>query len=260
MQSETEASVTPLFRSEALRFQTARLQGEVFLKIRSPWLVLGFTCAALVVAVVAAAALGTYERKERVAGTLAFAEGTVSLTGQRAARVGQVWVRDGERVVAGQRLLTLVDARDDPGSQHATTALLAPADLVVGVIHASPGQEVAAGQALVELFPAQGHLEAQLRIAPAAVAFIRPGQSVSLRYDAFPDRKFGQGQGKIVSVSLMPAADGFYRARVVLQRDYVQAFGERIALRPGMSFTGQIVIERRSLLEWLFEPLYALRA
>lgn len=257
MQSEAEAPVTPLFRNEALRFQAARLQGEVFLKIRSPWLVLGFICAALAMTVVAAAALVTYDRKERATGVLVLAEGAVRLTSHRAARVGQVWVRDGERVVAGQRLLTLVDAQ---GGQDAAAALLAPTDLVVGVMHASPGQEVTAGQALVELFPAQGHLEAQLRIAPTAIGFIKRGQSVRVRYDAFPARTFGQGQGKIVSISLMPAADGFYRARVALDRDHVQAFGERIALRPDMSLTGDVVIERRSLLEWLFEPLYALGA
>jgi membrane fusion protein len=56
----------------------------------------------------------------------------------------------------------------------------------------------------------------------------------------------------------MPLADGSYRARVELEREYVQAFGERVALRPGMSFTAEIVIEQRSMLEWLFEPLYAL--
>ena len=253
MQPEAEVTATPLFRNEALRFQAARLQGEVFLKLRSPWLVLGFIVAALAIAVVVAAAMLTYDRRERVAGALEFAEGSVHLASERAARVGQVLVRDGDSVAAGQRLLTLVGARggEDLG------AVLAPADLVVGVIHAGSGQEVAAGQALVELLPARGKLEAQLRIPAAAIGFIESGQPVRLRYDAFPDRKFGRASGKIESVSLKPAADGFYRARVVLERDYVQAFGERIALRPGMSLTGEIVIERRSMLEWLFEPLHA---
>jgi membrane fusion protein len=178
MHTEVEAPVTPLFRNEAVRFQAARLQGEVFLKIRSPWLVLGFVCAAIAIVVVSAAALLTYDRTEQAAGALALAE--------------------------------------------------------------------------------QGHLEAQLQIAPTAIGFIKPGQLVRLRYDAFPYSKFGQAEGKIASISLMPAADGSYRARVALERDYVQAFGERVALRPGMSFTGEIVIEQRSMLEWLFEPLYAL--
>jgi multidrug efflux pump subunit AcrA (membrane-fusion protein) len=257
MQSEAEAPITPLFRNEALRFQAARLQGEVFLKIRSPWLVLGMVCATLAFVMVASAALVTYDRKERAAGVLVSAGGIERLTSQRAARVGQVLARDGERVTAGQRLLTLVDAQ---GRQSAGNALLAPADLVVGVMHASPGQEVSAGQVLAELLPAAGHLEAQLSIAPAAIGFIKRGQLVRLRYDAFPARKFGQAQGKIASVSLMPAADGSYRARVALERNYVQAAGGRVALQPGMSFKSEIVIERRSLLEWLFEPLYALGA
>lgn len=180
MQSDCTAPVTPLFRSEAMKFQAARLQGEVLLKIRSPWLVLGFTSVALAVAVIVAAGLISYDRKERAAGAL----------------------------VSGM----------------------------------------------------QGGIEAQLRIAPAGIGFIRRGQGVQLRYDAFPDRSFRPAGGKIVSVSPEPAADGFYRAQVALERDYVQAAGEPIALRPGMSLTGDVVIARRSLLEWLLAPLLASRA
>lgn len=177
MHSDSEATATPLFRHEAMKFQAAGLQGEVLLKIRSPWLVVGFTCVALAVAVIAAAALISYDRKARTTGVL-----------------------------------------------------------VSGVL---------------------GHVEAQLRIAPSVIGFIKRGQGVRLRYDAFPDRSFHLAEGKIISASLMPAADGSYRAQVALERDYVQVSGVRIALQPGMSFTGDVVIERRSLLEWLFEPLYA---
>lgn len=179
MHPDAEAPATPLFRNEALRFQAARLQGEVFLKLRSPWLVLGVIVASCAIAVVAAAAMLTYERKERATGTLESAQGST-------------------------------------------------------------------------------HLEAQLRIAPAAIGFIQSGQPVRLRCDAFRDLESGRAQGKIASVSVEPAADGFHRAWVVLERDYVQARGERIALRPGMSVTGEIVVERRPMLEWLFAPLYAL--
>jgi hypothetical protein len=176
MASEAEAPATPLFRNEALRFQAARLQGEVFLKIRSPWLVLGFVCAALAIIVVVAAALVSYERKEQAAGSLVFVEGRV---------------------------------------------------------------------------------EARLRIAPAAIGFIRRGQPVRLSFDAFPVRQFGLGQGKIAAISLLPDADGFYLARVELERDYMRVANERIALRPGMALTGSIVIERRPMLESLFKPLQA---
>lgn len=173
---------TPLFRQEALNYQTARLQGEVLLKIRSPWLILGFTCAAIATAVIVAAALITYDRKERATGTLVYAEGSAN------------------------------------------------------------------------------RLEARLRIDPRAIGFVKPGQAVRLRYDAFPARNYGQAPGTILAVSTMPVADGAYVARVALERDYVEAFGERFALRPGMAFTCEIVIEQRSMLEWLFEPLYAMRS
>jgi multidrug resistance efflux pump len=250
MQTNSEASATPLFRKEALRFQAGRLQGEVLLKIRSPWLVVGFTCAALAMAVLAAAAMVSHDRKELTTGALVSAAGTVRLASDRAARVGQIWVRDGDRVPAGQPLLSLIDAQGGQG-----VTLLAPADLLVGVLHASRGEEVTAGQPLIELLPAQDRIEAQLRLAPASVASIRRGQAARLRFDAFAHGRIAPIGGKIVSVSLMPAADGFYRANVALAQDHVQVAGESVALRPGMSFRCEVVIERRSLLQWLFAPL-----
>jgi membrane fusion protein len=39
----------------------------------------------------------------------------------------------------------------------------------------------------------------------------------------------------------------------------VAAFGRNEALIPGMTLSARIVTEKQSLLEWLFEPLYAVR-
>lgn len=250
MQSPAGTPSTPLFRNEAIRYQASRLQGEVILKIRSPWLVVGFTCAALALAMLVAAAFITHDRKVQATGALVFSEGTVRLTSPRAARVEQILARDGERVVEGQRLVTLADAQGAP-----LATLLAPRDLTVAVIHVIPGEDVAPGQALVELLPQRGHLEAQLRIAPTVVAQVEPGQVVNLRFDAVGERAPAGDQGRIASISLLPAADGFYRARVVLEGGPEN----RDALRPGMSLTGEIVIERQSLLESLFAPLKAPR-
>jgi membrane fusion protein len=48
-----------------------------------------------------------------------------------------------------------------------------------------------------------------------------------------------------------------YRVLTTVDRDYVEAYGKRIPLRPGMSFEADITIDHRTLLEWVLEPLYA---
>ncbi|MFT6437607.1 MAG: membrane fusion protein, partial [Candidatus Azotimanducaceae bacterium] len=35
----------------------------------------------------------------------------------------------------------------------------------------------------------------------------------------------------------------------------ISAYGKAVALKEGMSLKADIVLDRRSLLEWLFEPL-----
>ena len=39
----------------------------------------------------------------------------------------------------------------------------------------------------------------------------------------------------------------------------IAAYGRRYPLSTGMSLTARIVAEDQSLLQWLFEPLYAVR-
>jgi membrane fusion protein len=50
-----------------------------------------------------------------------------------------------------------------------------------------------------------------------------------------------------------------YRVAVRLDRASVTAFGREIALQPDMTVRADIVLERRTLIEWLLEPLLSLK-
>ena len=50
-----------------------------------------------------------------------------------------------------------------------------------------------------------------------------------------------------------------YRINVALQSPNVTAYGKEEALQPGMQLDADIELERRGLIEWLFEPLISLR-
>ena len=45
----------------------------------------------------------------------------------------------------------------------------------------------------------------------------------------------------------------------VLHRQTVDAFGREVALQPDMTLRADIILERRSLIEWLLEPLLSVR-
>jgi membrane fusion protein len=49
-----------------------------------------------------------------------------------------------------------------------------------------------------------------------------------------------------------------YLARVDLARQNVQAYGQQQPLRPGMVLEADMLLDRRRILEWIFEPLYGM--
>lgn len=143
---------------------------------------------------------------------------------------------------------------------------------VAGRVAALPvdaGQTVAPGAAVAVLTAGDSPLEAELYAPSRASGFVREGQEVRLMYQAFPHQKFGTGEGVVTSVSrtvLAPAEvaipglqvqEPVFRVRVKLKRDSVSAYGQTVRLQPGMLLAADVVVDRRSLLEWLLDPLYA---
>lgn len=143
---------------------------------------------------------------------------------------------------------------------------------VAGRVAALPvvaGQTVTPGAVVAVLTAGDSVLEAELYAPSRAAGFVREGQEVRLLYQAFPHQKFGTGEGVVTSVSrtvLAPAEvaipglqvqEPVFRVRVELAKDSVAAYGENLPLQPGMLVSADVVIDRRSLLEWLLDPLYA---
>ncbi len=149
--------------------------------------------------------------------------------------------------------------------------LRAPRDGIVSTVLPKPGQMVSTGQPLLAILPIGSTLQAQLLVPSRAVGFIDPGSRVVLRYEAYPYQKFGQQYGEVtdVSRSALGASDiaaligqqgqqPLYRVQVKLDKPFVLAYGKREALKPGMALQADILMDRRSLLEWVFEPLYGM--
>ncbi|MES2098890.1 MAG: HlyD family efflux transporter periplasmic adaptor subunit [Pseudomonadota bacterium] len=148
----------------------------------------------------------------------------------------------------------------------------APQDGVVSGVLAAPGQTVTPAVALASLLPADAKLQAQLFAPSSAVGFVRANQPVQLRYQAFPYQKFGHQSGEVVQVSRSPlqaselaglslpaslsaSGEPLYRITVTLDRQSVSAYGQAQALSPGMQLEADVLLDRRRLIEWLFEPV-----
>ena len=148
----------------------------------------------------------------------------------------------------------------------------APQDGVVTGVLAAPGQNVTPTAALASLLPADAKLQAHLFAPSSAVGFVRADQTVQLRYQAFPYQKFGHQAGAVAQVSRSPlqaaelaglplpavvvaSGEPLYRITVTLNQQSVAAYGHAQTLSPGMQLEADVQLDRRRLIEWLFEPV-----
>lgn len=181
-------------------------------------------------------------------------------------------LRRGASSAEHRRDLATLEQESIESASSREVAILAPADGVVSVQMAKRGESVQAGQPILSVLQANSRLEAELEVPSSAIGFVSPGDRVRLRYEAYPFQKFGQYLGTIRRVGRSPTvgtpavtaagtarADAVYKVVVELDAQYVTAYGKHERLMPGMSLQADILGERRSLIDWIFEPLYSLR-
>lgn len=156
-------------------------------------------------------------------------------------------------------------------SQSASTAaVISQAGGRVTNVQAKVGDVVAPNQTLALVVPAdtKSSQHIDLWVPSRAVGFVQTGTPVRLMFDAFPYQTFGVGNGRVVEVStapLMPneisvpieTREQMYKIVVTLDRDELTAYGRNWKLMPGMRLTADLVLEERSFLDWLLDPLLA---
>jgi membrane fusion protein len=153
---------------------------------------------------------------------------------------------------------------------HSDAEVRAPIAGIITNIAATRGQSVPADANLATIMPKGSGLHAQLLVPTRAIGFIEAGNAVVLRYDAFPFQRFGQYQGTVRSVGrsvwspgekvgALTVREPVYRIEVALNAQSVRSGAQEFPLRPGMLVNADILLEKRTVFEWVFEPVLALR-
>lgn len=150
-----------------------------------------------------------------------------------------------------------------------SVVLTAPADGTVTTILAEIGQAVNPDKLLLSILPTSTQLLAQLLVPTRAAGFIKPTQKVALRYRAFPYQRFGHHLSEVLEIgrtviqpneAKLPVTikEPVYRVTVRLPRQQIQAYGQAMQLKAGMLLDADIHIDRRRLIEWVFDPLLSI--
>lgn len=169
-------------------------------------------------------------------------------------------------VSSAQQELTEVEARR-------RVVITAPESGRATLVSGEAGQSVDTIRPLLNLVPSDAKLEVRLYAPSRTMGFIRPGDTVLLRYQSFPYQKFGQHEGVVASVSNnavtstelagfqipdVPPGEPVYAIVVTLKAQNVTAYGKQWPLSAGMRLDADILQETRRLWEWMLEPLYSI--
>lgn len=171
-----------------------------------------------------------------------------------------------QRAEIQRHLATLEQERVGMEAQR-LVVITAPADGQITAITAEQGQYALPATPLLTILPSGALLQAQLLVPSRAIGFIAPQQTVALRYQAFPYQHFGNHQGHVTEISktlmapnetTLSVAEPVYRITVALEAQTVRAKNKDMPLQAGMLLDADVWLERRSILQWIFAPLYTL--
>ncbi len=144
--------------------------------------------------------------------------------------------------------------------------LVAPVDgVVLEIAKLSPGSIVREAETFFTLVPLNVTLEVEAQIDSADVGYIKPGDEVRVKLDAFPFQRHGALEAKVRSLSQdafrrepsarSSAQDAYYLTRILLGPEGLKNMKPDAHLMPGMTLTAEVVVGKRSVLSYLAWPL-----
>lgn len=142
------------------------------------------------------------------------------------------------------------------------TIIRAPTSGTVKVLHApTVGSVVPAAGPVVDIVPQEGGLLVEVALAPQEVVHVSRGQRATVRI-ASPDAvRFGHLDAEVVYVGADTVQEQdqepYYVVRVEADRTYFESNGQRFQLVPGVTVTAGIITGQRSVLEYIFSPIFS---
>lgn len=219
---------------------------------------------------------GTVNAREmdlvRAEGSLARLEGDRAEARSAVARVSremEVRERDLEAFERGQKdeiernQVREAALQDSPvQSDGNRVAVSAPCNAMVVRLHVKgKGAVVSEGDALVELVCEGDTLEAEIAVEGSGFGLMHQDHTVKLFYDAFPHQRHGSRRGRVRFIG--PSGSGERpKLRVLASLTDGQAFvvgGQTYPLMPGMSGRAEVIVDKRTPIGFLFQPLRQLQ-
>ena len=263
---------------KGIEVETAQLEDQR--KIQNERLKLSESFVSSGATLSASGALPAIELKRRELAALEQKQNVASLDQQITARRTQLTdarhTLEQLPIVAAERIrvlrgdLSWIEQRVAEVNGRRAYVIKAPTSGRVSTLQATVGQIADPRHMQLEIIPLDATLQAELFFPTRAFGFVRPGQQVRILYDAFPYQKFGTYRGSVTRISHSiltgnettgPIAlkEPAYRVSVALERPDIDAYGLKMPLQPDMLLKADVILEQRSLMRWLLDPVFSAR-
>lgn len=142
--------------------------------------------------------------------------------------------------------------------------LKAPVDGIVSALNIrNRGEVVQSGQTVTEIAPKTAPLVLVAALPTRDAGFVKVGDKVQIKFDAYPYQDYGIFEGKVSSLSPDVKVDerigAVYRVEIVFDRHSISTPAQRTELRAGQTATAEIIVRRRTIAQMLLEPIRQLQ-
>ncbi len=191
------------------------------------------------------------------------------LMGLEAERIS---FQTGWRQKVMEELLSLSRERDSineqlqkAGKRNQLVILTAPADAVVlEIAKLSRGSVAKGAESLFTLVPLGESLEAEVQIDSPDIGYVKRGDKVHVKVEAYPFQLHGTLDGELQTISedafrrensAGATVEAYYQGRIRLSKVRLNRLPEHARLLPGMTVTAEISVGKRSVMSYLLWPL-----
>lgn len=145
------------------------------------------------------------------------------------------------------------------------TKIYAPVDGVVKNVRLTTvGGVLRPSDEVMSIVPTGDELIVEAKMSPSDIAYVREGQSASVKFDAYDSSIYGSAEGEVSYISADTLTEEtsqgesvFYRVHITVDTSPMKPHlpGEVIEIQPGMTTTAEIQTGKNTVWHYLTKPI-----
>ncbi|MFH1158648.1 MAG: HlyD family type I secretion periplasmic adaptor subunit [Pseudomonadota bacterium] len=158
------------------------------------------------------------------------------------------------------RLASIKESLTSVSDKVRRAELKSPVDGIVQKLYVKTvGGVIQPAQKLVEIVPVADDLMIRAKIAPADVAFLKPGQEVRIKITAYDSQIYGSLNGRLERIGANTVDDGqgnvFFEIDVRTDKNYLGTAAHPLPISSGMVSETDVITGKRTILTYLMKPV-----